>query len=105
MASHAERNRVTAPCFMLGFLVELEVDETISSGRHDALWQTFMGVVEERGLVADGGTGRKRWSYMLRSEASQASDMDRKAIQAWAESRVEIAAVRVGPLVDLDETG
>jgi hypothetical protein len=41
------------------------------------------------------------WPAILKSEASQATDADRQAIQAWAATRREIVRLDVGQLVDL----
>ena len=37
------------------------------------------------------------------SEASQATEADRRAIEFWASARPEIDAVRLGPIVDLED--
>jgi uncharacterized protein YggL (DUF469 family) len=92
---------VTAPCPTLGFLVEFDIDAGVSRDRADALWRAFMAAVGERGLVADGGTSWRTWTYRIHSEASQATDLDRHAVREWAASRREILASRVGELIEL----
>jgi uncharacterized protein YggL (DUF469 family) len=82
--------------------MELEIDADLDRARSDALSHAFMTVVSDRGLVADGGTGRTLWSYLIHSEVAQATDLDRTALQAWVKSRPEIVAVRVGTLFDLE---
>jgi uncharacterized protein YggL (DUF469 family) len=93
---------MSAACPVFGFLVELEIDDGLDRAESDALWSAFMKAVADRGLVADGGTGRTLWSYLIHSEAAQATDLDRTALEAWMKSRPEIVAVRVGTLFDLE---
>lgn len=92
---------MTAPCPVFRFYVELDLDE-MRRDEADDLWRSFMAMIEQRGLVADGGRGQQQWTYMLHSEASQATDLDRAAVEQWAASRREIEAARVGELFDDD---
>ena len=87
---------------MFGFLVEIEVDDGLAADESDALWRDFMALVEERGLLADGGTGGRTWTYRIHSEGSQATDGDRKAIEAWARARPAIVSASVGELFDIE---
>ena len=57
-------------------------------------------VIEPRGLVVDQRSSGRRWSFVVRSEASQATDLDREAVQAWTQARPEIVSARIGPLLD-----
>lgn len=95
---------MTAPCPIFGFLVELEVDEQLSSGQSDGVWRSFMDLTRRRGLEADGGRGRRLWTYRLLGESAQASDLDRTAVRAWAATHPEIVDVRVGELFDVSST-
>ena len=92
---------MTAPCPSFGFFVSIALVADLPDDRVDTLWRSFMAAVEQRGLVADGGTARRTWTYMIQSDASQATDADRQAIEAWAAAQPEIASVEVGELVDL----
>jgi hypothetical protein len=50
--------------------------------------------------VIDARSSGRRWSFVVRSEASQATDSDRDALQAWTQTRSEIVSARIGPLLD-----
>lgn len=82
---------------MFGFLVELEI-EPAESGR---LWKSFGALLEERGLEADGGRGHRLWTFRLSGVGTQASDLDRQAIRAWANSEAAVRSVNVGELFDI----
>lgn len=60
-----------------------------------------MTLVQQRGLEADGGRGRRFWTYRLHGEGAQASDLDRSAVREWAATHPEIVSVRVGELFDV----
>ncbi len=67
-----------------------------------ALWQALVAeVFDPRGLrggcLAHGNT----LHFAVSSEASQATDADRTAVEAWARARQELVAIRLGPLTDL----
>lgn len=90
--------RMTAPCPAFGFSVALELAPGASL---DALGAAFAALLESRGLRLRE-TGRlPRREYVVTSEASQATELDRDAVGAWLGARPELARVRVGPLVDL----
>jgi uncharacterized protein YggL (DUF469 family) len=93
---------VSAPCPVFGFEVVLHLAPGVSESAARTLWREFVAdVIEPRGLLCEGGTAAGRWSHVVHGEAGQATDADREAVAAWAESRREIASVDVGPLVDL----
>jgi hypothetical protein len=91
---------VSAPCPVFGFLVELEVEP----GAAEALWKSFTALAEERGLEADGGRGLRLWTFRLTGLSAQASDLDRRAVQAWASSQSGVRSVRIGDLFDIWDT-
>lgn len=86
---------------MFGFLVEWELAETLSSEQIRDVHLAFVrDVIEPRGLMRDEHSSGRRASFALRSEASQATDADRDAVEAWTHARSEIASARIGPLFD-----
>ena len=92
---------MSAPCPVFGFEVRAEIRPVDDDDRR-ALWLALeTDFLAERGLVARcialGGV----LSFAVASEASQATDADRRALEAWAATRPEILSMRVGPLVDL----
>jgi len=95
---------MTAPCPLYAFLVEFEVDASLSAAASDSLWSDFMKCADRHGLDPDGGRGVRLWTYRLTSESGQASEQDRAAISDWASKRREIVSVRVGELFDLRAT-
>jgi hypothetical protein len=66
------------------------------------LTDAFLRFAASRGLVCSGGFSGTRWSMTVHSDAGQATDADRGALDSWTASRPEITAATVGPLVDLD---
>ncbi len=93
---------MSAPCPVFGFVVQLDVEPSLPATRrleledafaHDCLWP--------RGLVVTPTTSATPWSYVVKSEASQAVDADRAAVEAWTQARPEIRAAHVGPLADV----
>jgi uncharacterized protein YggL (DUF469 family) len=88
---------VTAPCPILGFLVELEIEPDAA----EALWQSFAALLEKRSLEADGGRGYRVWTFRLSGVGSQASDADRRAVTDWANSQRVVRSVSVGELFDI----
>jgi uncharacterized protein YggL (DUF469 family) len=92
---------MSAPCPVFGFLVELEMIETLTAEQLRDLRRAFSrDVMESRGLVCDERATGRRWSFVVRSEASQATDADRSAVEAWTRLHSEIASARIGPLLD-----
>lgn len=92
---------MAAPCPIFGFLVELEMADTLSAEQIRQLRRAFeRDVIEPRGLLCDDRSIGGRWSFVVRSEASQATDADRSAVDAWTQTRAEIQSARIGPLLD-----
>ena len=91
-----------AACPVLGFAVQLELapgaDATV-------LWRAFESLLEGRGLQSvDAGESPPTISWLVSSEAGQATELDREAVVAWLGARSEISDYGVGPLVDLERT-
>jgi uncharacterized protein YggL (DUF469 family) len=93
---------VSAPCPIYGFVARFEVTADLSDADATALTDDFLAFLEKRGLVSSGGFSGSRWTHVVRSDAAQATDADRTALQTWARTHIEIDSVVVDPLVDLD---
>jgi len=93
---------MSGACPILGFLVEAELDRQLSDTKAGALWDAFMKLLQQRGLEAEGIHSRHTWRYRVRSEATQATDVDRTAIQEWAATQAGIVSCRVGAVHDLE---
>jgi uncharacterized protein len=92
---------VSAPCPVLGFLVEWEFAEALGSDQARDVHLAFIrDVIEPRGLECEERSSGCRSSFVVRGEASQATDADRAAVEAWTRARPEIASARIGPLLD-----
>ena len=92
---------MSAPCPVFGFVVELEMSEALGSDQMRDVRLAFLAqVAEARGLVIDERRHDHRWTFVVRSEASQATDADRRAVETWAQEQRAIVAVDVGPLLD-----
>lgn len=94
---------MSAPCPTFGFLVVLELASPIDAGANRDLQDSWIGFLETRGLYCTGrGTvddARAALEYVV-SEASQATETDREAAQAWLASRRELRGWHVGALED-----
>jgi hypothetical protein len=92
---------MSAPCPVFGFEARAETHPIDDDDRR-ALWRALeLDLLAQRGLVARCLAFGSRLSFAVTSEASQATDADRQALEAWAATRPEIVSVDVGPLVDL----
>ena len=87
---------------MFGFVARFQVAAGLDDAAETRLTDAFLRLLETRGLVTSGGFSGTRWSHVIRSDASQATDADRQAIDAWAASRAEIVGREVGDIVDLE---
>ena len=92
---------MSAPCPVFGFLVELEIAAALTASQMGDLRAAFLThVIEPRGLTYNERSGGHDWSFVVQSEAGQATDADRLAVEAWARDRREIVAVNIGALLD-----
>ena len=93
---------MSAACPLLGFSVELDVVRTAGDAAAARVRRSFDELIEGRGLLCETERGGRTWTYVVHSEASQATDADRTAVKEWADAHAEIVAARVGPIVDLE---
>ena len=91
---------MTAPCPALGFHVMMD-SGALSRERFDALLDAWVDFLQARGLYCAGGGGSAPMRIVVASEASQATENDRVAAQAWLASRPELMTWHVGDLEDL----
>jgi uncharacterized protein YggL (DUF469 family) len=94
---------MTAPCPSFGFIVTLEFQPGARDLDRTRFWSAWTRLLEEHGLYCTGGGGDST-EYVIASEAAQATDLDRRAVQAWLGARPELSMWRVGELIDLGET-
>jgi Uncharacterized protein conserved in bacteria len=95
---------MSAPCPVFGFLVRIEID-AVATRRVSELHAALLNeVVEPRGLTCSERTDARRWAFVVRSEAGQATDADRLAVETWAQAQPEIVSVSVGTLLDFAST-
>jgi hypothetical protein len=84
-------------------MVDLVLEPGIRDDARAALADTFEAeVLEARGLVAERGPG-SGLTFVVRSEASQATDADVRAVEAWARDHRAIVRAQVGQIVDLSD--
>jgi uncharacterized protein YggL (DUF469 family) len=100
--SPREIDSMTAPCPTFGFAVMMTPRTELGSAEGDRLWDDWVAFLESRGLYCAGGGGESL-EYVVASEASQATDSDRRAVEAWLGARAELRAWRVGELIDLSQ--
>jgi uncharacterized protein YggL (DUF469 family) len=93
---------MTAPCPSFGFIVTRAFHVHVTGdgrARFEEAWTEFL---EQRGLRSSGRVGASA-DYIISSEAAQATDLDRQAVEAWLATRSELGVWRVGELIDLGE--
>jgi hypothetical protein len=91
---------VSAPCPRFGFICELR-SARAGADQLERAREAFEAFVEGRGLTLSvDRADSKRYSFVVTSEASQATEADRQAIGAWAGARGDVL-VRVDDLMDL----
>lgn len=95
---------MSTPCPTFGFLVVMEPASPIDASTNREHRDAWIGFLETRGLTcAGGGTTnetRAELKFVVTSEASQATETDREAAEAWLASRGELRAWHVGALED-----
>jgi uncharacterized protein YggL (DUF469 family) len=92
---------VSAPCPALGFVVELEPAVGLAAERLATLRAEWAAFLDARGLRGrEQGVGTQL-RFEVESEASQATQNDRAAVERWLATRAEIARCRVGDIHDL----
>lgn len=92
---------MSAPCPVFGFEARLEITPLDDDERR-ALWEALEAeVLAPRGLKATSLAFGTLLSFAVSSEASQATDSDRHAVDAWLRTRREVVLAELGPLIDL----
>jgi uncharacterized protein YggL (DUF469 family) len=90
---------MSSSCPLLGFRVSMDV---ASSGARDAVRLAWTQFLAERGLSSTGGGGAgERLEFLVTSEASQATELDRSAASAWLAGRAEVRTWWMGDVHDL----
>ena len=92
---------VSAPCPILGFTILIELHDSVDDARGEALRSALAELLETNGLTMEGG-GRRRSRFVVRREGSQATEADRRLVEAWGAERSDVAAVSVSELMDLN---
>lgn len=93
---------MTAPCPSFGFVVAIEPRPELDEFQRTRFWDEWTELLEQRGLYCGGGGGDTH-EYVVASDASQATDADREALQAWLAERPEVSRWHVGALIDLSQ--
>jgi uncharacterized protein YggL (DUF469 family) len=89
---------MSSSCPLLGFRVTIDV---ASSAVRDAMRREWEAFLAERGLSSTGGGAGERLEFLVSSEASQATELDRSAAKQWLAGRAEVRASWVGDVHDL----
>jgi hypothetical protein len=92
---------LSAPCPALGFIVDLEPVSGLSADRLARLCAEWAAFLDERGLRGRERRAGAELRFEVESEASQATQNDRAAAEAWLATRAELAGSRVGEIHDL----
>lgn len=93
---------MTAPCPSYGFVVTIAFAPECDEGTRSAFSDAWIELLEAHGLYCAGGGGDSQ-EYVMASEATQATDADRRAVQAWLAERRELTRWEVGQLIDLTQ--
>lgn len=93
---------MTAPCPSFGFIVTLTFHTHVGGAGRARFQEAWTEFLETRGLRWSGGVGVSP-EYVVASEAAQATDLDRQAVEAWLADRSQLSAWRIGELIDLGE--
>ena len=92
---------MSAPCPALGFIVELEPAEGLAAERLTTLRAEWAAFLDERGLRGREQRVGTQLRFEVESEASQAMQNDRAAVERWLSTRAEVGGCRVGDIHDL----
>jgi uncharacterized protein YggL (DUF469 family) len=96
---------MSSTCPQLGFELHLTPLADIDDATRYDLNCAFIECVAARGLCYNGRREVAEWSFVVWREGSQADDLDREAIRAWAVEQPDITLVRVGLLFDVGHSG
>jgi uncharacterized protein YggL (DUF469 family) len=92
---------MSSTCPQLGFTVHLTPRSNLEASARAELHDALLACIDARALSRSGGYDAAEWSYVVWREGSQADDLDREAIRAWAAERAELASMKVGLLYDV----
>jgi uncharacterized protein YggL (DUF469 family) len=92
---------MSSACPQLGFEVHLTPKSDLEASARAELHDALVACIDARALSRSGGYDAAEWSYVVWREGSQADDLDREAIRAWAAERAELASMKVGLLFDV----
>lgn len=84
-------------CPVFGFRVELAT----RGAALDDLERELVAIAHERGLIIDRVHDGRSRTFTIRSEAGQATDLDRQAVLDWARNHADVAQTTVGLLEDV----
>lgn len=93
---------MSTPCPSFGFVVTIVPHAEADDLALTALWDAWIAFLAKRGLECSGA-GDEAIEYVVAGEASQATELDREAIESWLATRTELARWNVGALLDLSE--
>ena len=93
---------MTAPCPTYGFVVTIAFAPECDQDTHSAFSDALIELLEAHGLYCAGGGGDTQ-EYVVASEATQATDADRKMVEAWLAGRRDLTRWEVGRLIDLTQ--
>ena len=96
---------MSSTCPQLGFELRLTPHPDIDDGVRRELHHAFIECVAARGLCYTGRRDVAEWILLVWREGSQADDLDREALRAWADERPEVALVSIGVLFDVGHGG
>ena len=92
---------MSAPCPALGFSVDLEPTAGLSAERLATLRAEWAVFLDRRGLTGREQRVGTELRFEVESEASQATQNDRAAVEDWLATRAELTGCRVGDIHDL----
>jgi hypothetical protein len=92
---------VSAPCPALGFVVELDPASDLTAERLARLREEWAAFLDGRGLLGRERRTETQLRFEVESEASQATQSDRAAAEAWLAARSELDRWHVGDIHDL----
>jgi uncharacterized protein YggL (DUF469 family) len=96
---------MSSTCPQLGFELYLTPSADLDDQARLELHRAFVKCIADRGLSYNGRRDAAEWSFIVWRQGSQADDLDREAIHAWAASRPDLALVRLGLLFDVERSG
>ena len=84
-------------CPVFGFRIEIATRR----GNIDDLERELVALAHARGLIIDRVNDSRTRVFLIRSEAGQATDLDRQAVLEWAREHADAVETTVGLLEDV----